>query len=113
MFEIYLVAQGHSTIVVDGVEVTLQQGGVRTRVKMANSTPCLICRRMADIRAGNNPYFVAEVETGYVVLGDYQFFRGYTLLLCKQHVSELHDLPAPVRRQYLQRGNQTPCSDHP
>lgn len=28
MFEIYLVAQGHSTIAVDGVEVTLRQGDV-------------------------------------------------------------------------------------
>ncbi|MBA3468962.1 MAG: HIT family protein [Herpetosiphonaceae bacterium] len=62
---------------------------------------CLICSRIAAIQAGANPYFVAEVETGYIVLGDYQFFRGYTLLLSKQHVTELHYLAAPLRLQYL------------
>jgi len=62
---------------------------------------CLICSRIAAIQSGDNPYFVAEIETGYIVLGDYQFFRGYTLLLSKQHVTELHDLAAPVRQQFL------------
>jgi diadenosine tetraphosphate (Ap4A) HIT family hydrolase len=63
--------------------------------------PCLICTRIAAIQAGSNPWFVAEAATGYIVLGDYQFFRGYTLFLCKQHVPELHDLEGPVRQQYL------------
>jgi diadenosine tetraphosphate (Ap4A) HIT family hydrolase len=62
---------------------------------------CLICERIAQITQGTNPYFVAELTTGYVVLGDYQFFRGYTLFLCKHHVSELHELPADVRLTYL------------
>ncbi len=41
---------------------------------MSEATDCLICNRIASICAGSNPYFVAEVETGYIVLGDYQFF---------------------------------------
>jgi diadenosine tetraphosphate (Ap4A) HIT family hydrolase len=53
------------------------------------------------IAVDTNPWFVAELETGYVVLGDHQFFRGYTLLLGKVHVPELHDLPCPERQRFL------------
>ena len=37
---------------------------------------CLICDRIALIQQGKNPYFVKELRTGYVVLGDNQHFRG-------------------------------------
>lgn len=62
---------------------------------------CLICDRIDQIRANSNRHFVAELETGFVVLGDYQFFRGYTLLLAKQHVAELHDLPPAIKERFL------------
>lgn len=62
---------------------------------------CLICDRISQIEAGTNPYFVAELETGYVVVGDFQFFRGYTLFLYKQHVGELHDLEVSTKLLFL------------
>ena len=37
------------------------------------------------IQNGTNPYFVKELHTGYVVIGDNQHFRGYTLFLYKHH----------------------------
>ena len=49
---------------------------------------CLICDRIAMIKNGTNPYFVKELETGYVVIGDYQHFKGYTLLLFKEHKTD-------------------------
>jgi diadenosine tetraphosphate (Ap4A) HIT family hydrolase len=64
--------------------------------------PCLICERIRLIREGKNPYFVAELETGYVVLGDHQHFRGYTLFLCKEHCSELFQLPETFRIKHLE-----------
>jgi diadenosine tetraphosphate (Ap4A) HIT family hydrolase len=51
---------------------------------------CLICGRINMIKEGTNKYFVKELETGYVVIGDHQYFEGYTLFLCKEHKSELH-----------------------
>lgn len=63
---------------------------------------CLICERIRQIEEGTNPYFVAELETGYVVLGDHQHFRGYTLFLCKEHVSELHELKKEFRQKHLE-----------
>jgi diadenosine tetraphosphate (Ap4A) HIT family hydrolase len=62
---------------------------------------CLICNRIDLIKAGKNPYFVKELKTGYIVVGDYQFYRGYTLFLCKQHVTELHELEENFRKQFL------------
>lgn len=63
---------------------------------------CLICERIEMIKQNSNPYFVMELETGYVVIGDHQHFKGYTLFLCKQHVSELHELPKDFRAKYLE-----------
>lgn len=63
---------------------------------------CLICERIAMIKAGANPYFVKELNTGYVVLGDHQFFKGYTLFLCKQHETELFHLEKPFQMKYLE-----------
>ena len=63
---------------------------------------CLICERINMIKQGNNPYFVKELETGYVVIGDYQHFYGYTLFLCKQHVTELHNLSYEFKIKYIE-----------
>lgn len=62
---------------------------------------CLICDRISLIKTGSNPFFVAELDTGFVVMGDHQFFRGYTLFLCKEHKQELHQLEPEFRRRYL------------
>ncbi len=62
---------------------------------------CLVCKRIEQIKNGQNKYFVRELETGYVVLGDYQFFKGYSLLLCKEHVHELHELEPDFREKFL------------
>ena len=67
----------------------------------SNEESCLICMRIDSIKKRENPYFVAELETGYVVLGDYQFFRGYTLFLCKEHKLELHELSIHFRKKHL------------
>lgn len=62
---------------------------------------CLVCSRIEMIKEGKNPYFVKELKTGYVVLGDIQRFRGYTLFLCKEHITELHFLEKEYRNVYL------------
>lgn len=63
--------------------------------------PCLVCDRIAQIKRNENRHFVAELDTGYVVLGDFQFFRGYTLFLSKTHATELHELPTAIRERHL------------
>ena len=62
---------------------------------------CGVCERIAQTLRGENPYFVRELETGYVVLGDIQRLPGYTLFLCKEHATELHFLAPEFRRKFL------------
>ena len=63
---------------------------------------CLICDRVVLIQKGKNPYFVKELETGYVVLGDFQYYWGYTLFLSKIHAEELHQLEHAVMKKFLE-----------
>ena len=63
---------------------------------------CLICDRISMIKDGSNPYFVRELDTGYVVIGDHQHFKGYTLFLCKKHVTELFQLDHGTKVRHLE-----------
>lgn len=65
---------------------------------------CMICDRIQMIQNGTNPYFVKELETGYVVIGDHQHFYGYTLFLYKHHgnETELFHLAPSVRAKFME-----------
>lgn len=58
---------------------------------------CLICQRVALWRAGQNPYLIAEFEHSLFVVCDHQYYRGYALLLLKDHIRDLHQLPPDVQ----------------
>ena len=63
---------------------------------------CMVCDRIELTKNGGNPYFVKELETGYAVIGDYQRFEGYTVFICKQHASELHQLDRDFKLKFLE-----------
>ena len=62
---------------------------------------CFVCERIKETKLGNNPFLVKELETGYVVIGDFQHFKGYTVFLYKEHVVELFDLNEQTRAKHL------------
>ena len=63
---------------------------------------CLICDRIRMIKENANPWFVRELETGYIVIGDNQHFKGYTLFLCKEHNTELFHLDHSTKIKFLE-----------
>ncbi|WP_279125868.1 HIT family protein [Lactobacillus taiwanensis] len=63
---------------------------------------CLICDRIEMIKKHQNKFFVKELRTGYVVLGDNQHFKGYTLFLYKSHVGELYKLDGNEKIEFLE-----------
>ena len=63
---------------------------------------CFVCDRIKETRVGNNPFFVKELETGYVVIGDNQHFKGYSLFLCKEHKTELFQLDRSQKMKFLE-----------
>ena len=54
------------------------------------------------IKENANPWFVRELETGYIVIGDNQHFKGYTLFLCKEHNTELFHLDHSTKIKFLE-----------
>jgi diadenosine tetraphosphate (Ap4A) HIT family hydrolase len=63
--------------------------------------PTLIHRRVADCRSGTCPKLICRVASGWVVLGDVQFLRGYSLILPDPVVPDLNALDAAGRRTLL------------
>lgn len=53
---------------------------------------CAGCERIETIKAGRNPDFVAELSESYVTLADEQAYRGYCILLLKDHADHMADL---------------------
>ena len=64
--------------------------------------PTLIHRRVAAARRGENPTVVCHVRSGWVVLGDNQILRGYSLLLSDPVVDDLNMLPKDGKAQFCQ-----------
>ncbi len=60
-----------------------------------------IHRQVAAAPARDNPRVVARVESGWVVMGPTQFWRGYCLLLPDPVAPSLNDLSTDARRVFL------------
>ena len=68
---------------------------------MPSSYPTLIHERVAQCQAGENEKAIGRVASGWVVLGDVQFLRGYALLLADPVVPDLNALDANARKTFL------------
>ena len=77
--------------------IDLGRSGIADKYHM-----CLICERISMIKEGTNKYFVKELETGYVVIGNHQYFKGYTLFLRKEHKTELSMLDRDYKLKFLE-----------
>lgn len=63
---------------------------------------CNMCKTIEQSLAGDNPFFVKELETGIVILGWNQHFYGYTLFICKQHAVELYQLDNAFCKKFME-----------
>lgn len=61
----------------------------------------IIHARVEQCRAGTNPRAVARVRSGWVVLGEAQFLRGYSLVLPDPVVPHLNALSLKERETLL------------
>lgn len=62
---------------------------------------CLICERNKKSKEGKNPFLIKEYKHSFFVLGDHQFFKGYSQLVLKDHVEDLTDLGAQTQQEFL------------
>ena len=60
-----------------------------------------IHQQVEEARAGRLPRVIAQMRSGWAVLGDPQITHGYCLLLPDPVVSDLNALTADARQQFL------------
>ena len=63
--------------------------------------PTLIHERVRQCRADEYPKAICQLSSGWVVLGDVQFLRGYSLLLPDPVVPHLNEMDADARKIFL------------
>ncbi len=63
--------------------------------------PTLIHRRVEEARQGKNARVITRMPSGWAVIGDVQFVRGYCLLLPDPVVPNLNSLKGAARLSYL------------
>ncbi len=61
----------------------------------------LIYERVEAARRGSNPAVIGRMTSGWLVLGDTQFLRGYCLLLPDPVVPSINDLDITDRTRFL------------
>lgn len=57
--------------------------------------------RIESAKNGTNPMVLAEMKSGFAVIGDTQFLPGYCVLLPNKKVFSLNDLTISERSQFL------------
>ena len=62
---------------------------------------CPFCRDLADLDALPPDRLVWRFEHSVVLLGSWQFYHGYCVLVSRRHARELSELPDEVRRTFL------------
>jgi diadenosine tetraphosphate (Ap4A) HIT family hydrolase len=62
----------------------------------------LIHQKVEAARSGTNPTVICRVPSGWVVMGDIQYLRGYCLLLPDPVVPDLNSLYGEHRLRFLQ-----------
>lgn len=68
---------------------------------MLSSSDTAIHRQVEAARAAAEPRVIGRLESGWAVLGERQFLRGYALLLPDPVVPSLNALDAPGRARFL------------
>jgi diadenosine tetraphosphate (Ap4A) HIT family hydrolase len=68
---------------------------------IAPDDSCPFCRQLTNLRELSEDNLVWQFSHSVVLLGTWQYYLGYCLLVCRQHASELSGLTESVRRGFL------------
>lgn len=63
---------------------------------------CPLCDRVALTQENKYQYLIHEFKNSYLMLGEHQFFQGYSVLVSKDHYREMTDIPTPVNGEIFQ-----------
>lgn len=60
---------------------------------------CPLCERVGRTHTNQYPFLIHEFENSYLYLGEHQFYRGYCVLVTKEHFREMTDVPEGKREE--------------
>lgn len=63
---------------------------------------CPLCQRISDTKIGQYPFLIHEFKHSYLYLGEHQFYKGYCVLVTKEHFREMTDVPTGMREEIFQ-----------
>lgn len=63
---------------------------------------CQLCERELKLKRGEYPYLIHEFANSWWLLGEHQYYRGYSVLLLKGHAREMTDLGDQVSAAVFQ-----------
>ena len=63
--------------------------------------PTVIHQRVRECQSGTYPKMICRINSGWVVLGDVQFVRGYCLIYPDPVISDLNQLSKAERQTFL------------
>jgi diadenosine tetraphosphate (Ap4A) HIT family hydrolase len=63
---------------------------------------CSLCLRVDATKNGQYPYLIHEFKHSYLMLGEHQYYEGYSVLVLKEHFREMTDMPEEMRVDFFQ-----------
>lgn len=63
---------------------------------------CVMCGKVAACADATYPGLITEFRHSFFVLGDHQFFSGYSMVILKDHVRDMMDLPGKLQLELFQ-----------
>jgi diadenosine tetraphosphate (Ap4A) HIT family hydrolase len=67
---------------------------------------CIYCEKSNHLDGVPAEELVARFQHSYALLGTYQYYAGYCILVSRTHAGELHELADPVRHGFLEEMNR-------
>jgi diadenosine tetraphosphate (Ap4A) HIT family hydrolase len=65
------------------------------------SPDCPFCRKLSDLSSLPSEELVWQFPHSVALLGPWQFYHGYCILVARKHATELNQLPDPERMAYF------------
>jgi diadenosine tetraphosphate (Ap4A) HIT family hydrolase len=63
---------------------------------------CPLCERVLKTQNNQYQYLIKEFRHSYLYLGEHQYYRGYCVLVSKEHHREMADISSPQRELIFQ-----------
>lgn len=63
---------------------------------------CQLCQRIKLIQDQKDPNLIHEFDGSYLLLGSHQFFKGYLILITKDHIREPFELTPELQTKHFE-----------